>query len=218
MSAVEKSILCYGDSNTFGSPPMQQVGDFGRYDKHTRWPCVMKESLGPKFHLIEEGLGARTTVHSDPVEGEHKNGLHCLLPILESHRPLDYFVLMLGTNDLKARFGVSAREIAISVQRLLQVVQQCGTDAKFGALKVLLISPPVIFERGVCGDFFHGGREKSMALAEHYQNVAHTMGVEFLSSAELVDSDTPDGIHLSAESHRVLGRAVAAKIKMMDNS
>jgi lysophospholipase L1-like esterase len=30
---------------------------------------------------------------------------------LESHRPLDLITLMLGTNDLKARFGSSASDI-----------------------------------------------------------------------------------------------------------
>ena len=61
--------------------------------------------------MIEEGLPGRTTVHADPIEGAYKNGLAFLPAVLETHRPVDLVVLMLGTNDLKRRFGASAATV-----------------------------------------------------------------------------------------------------------
>ena len=60
-----KRILCFGDSNTYGTRP-----NGGRFDENTRWPMRLNELLGPDYAVIEEGFGGRTTVFDDPVEGE----------------------------------------------------------------------------------------------------------------------------------------------------
>ena len=124
----------------------------------------MIDELGNDYHLVEEGLSGRTTAHSDPVEGEHKNGLAVLPALLESHMPIDYFVMMLGSNDLKARFAVTAFEISIGIQRLVQAVQRSGAGPNFAAPEILLISPPAIFERSFLAGMFKGGRLKPLAL------------------------------------------------------
>ena len=61
---MQKRILCYGDSNTYGYIPTG-----GRYDEHTRWPMRMQTLLGPGYAVIEEGFNGRTIVFDDPVEG-----------------------------------------------------------------------------------------------------------------------------------------------------
>jgi hypothetical protein len=43
--------------------------------------------------------------------------------LLETHRPLDAVLLMLGTNDLKQRFSVNAMDIALSLERLVRVIR-----------------------------------------------------------------------------------------------
>ena len=100
-------ILCYGDSNTHGTPPMANLGVQDRHSPGQRWPDVMAAALGPDHRVIDEGLPGRTTVHDDPVEGGMRNGLTVLPAVLHSHRPVDLLVLMLGTNDLKHRFSVT---------------------------------------------------------------------------------------------------------------
>jgi len=105
-----KTVLCYGDSNTWGYDPTSKE----RFAPETRWTGVLAESLGVAFRVIEEGLNGRTTVWDDPIEG-HKNGQTYLVPCLASHKPIDLVVLMLGTNDLKMRFSVPADDIARGV-------------------------------------------------------------------------------------------------------
>lgn len=215
MTSNERTIVCYGDSNTYGLPPIQELGDFSRYDRQTRWPRVMANKLGEDFHVIEEGLCARTTTHTDPVEGEDRNGLVSMKLILESHMPIETVVLMLGTNDLKARFGVSAFEISLSVQRLVLAIQQSTTGANFKAPAILLVAPPPIHERSFLTKMFKDGREKSLELPEHLSHVAAAMGTEFFDAGTFVDADTEDGVHLTAASHRILGVALADKLMQM---
>nr|MDQ3302571.1 hydrolase [Actinomycetota bacterium] len=88
-----KTVLCYGDSNTWGSNP--ETGE--RFAPHVRWPGVLAWELGDGFCVIEEGLPGRTTVRDDPIEGAHKNGRTYLRACLESHKPLDLVTVMLGT-------------------------------------------------------------------------------------------------------------------------
>ena len=88
-----------------------------------RWPGALRNALGDGYEVIEEGLGGRTTVWDDPIEG-YKNGQTYLIPCLASHAPLDLVILMLGTNDLKTRFSVSAFDIAAGARVLVDVVQR----------------------------------------------------------------------------------------------
>ena len=61
---MQKRILCFGDSNTWGYIPTG-----GRYDEHTRWPMRMADALGRGWAVVEEGFNGRTCVYDDPVEG-----------------------------------------------------------------------------------------------------------------------------------------------------
>ncbi len=212
---TDKTILCYGDSNTYGRPPMGHAADRGRFGPRERWPGVLRAELGEDFQVIEEGHSGRTTVHSDPVEGEHKNGLTMLQAILETHMPIHTVILMLGTNDLKARFGVSAFEIALSVERLIHGIATSRTGELAGSPEILLVCPPPILESGFLTEVFRGGAAKSSDLARHYARVAETNGTEFFDAGQVIESDPLDGIHLSRDSHTSLGRAIAQKLKSM---
>ena len=89
-----KTVLCYGDSNTYGYDPRSGL----RYPASVRWTCRLATLLGPDYHVIEEGCNGRTTVFDDPIEG-WKNGLGYLKPCLNSHKPVDIVILMLGPED-----------------------------------------------------------------------------------------------------------------------
>ena len=111
----ERVVLCYGDSNTYGSVP----GGGDRFPRDVRWPGVLAARLGDGWHVVEEGLGGRTTVFDDPILPD-RNGKTYLLPCLLSHQPIDLVVVFLGTNDLKARFSASPADIAGGVAVLTE--------------------------------------------------------------------------------------------------
>ena len=124
-----KSILCYGDSNTWGCIPLPGLDPASRFPPATRWPGVLRRELGDGYWIVEAGLNGRTTVWDDPLE-PHRNGRKLLLPTLLTHQPLDLVIIMLGTNDLKHRLNASAAEIAEGAGMLVDIVtgSGCGPD------------------------------------------------------------------------------------------
>ncbi|MGB1311747.1 MAG: SGNH/GDSL hydrolase family protein [Leucothrix sp.] len=199
-----KRILCFGDSNTWGYDPETHE----RYDNKTRWPCVMSNVLGDDYEIVEEGMNGRTTVWDDPVDGL-MSGLNYLEPCLLSHKPLDLVIVMLGTNDLKDRFCVSAYEIAKSAGRLVQKVHTSDAGPQGSSPSVLLIAPPpiVMSESGL--DTRQHGLEKSRQFAEKFADIAHELGCYFADAGDFIESSPVDGIHFSAESQQQLGQSIA---------
>jgi lysophospholipase L1-like esterase len=204
-----RTVLCYGDSNTWGSDPAS--GE--RFADDVRWPGVLGRKLGDEYRVIEEGLPGRTTVRDDPIEGAHKNGRTYLMACLESHRPFDLVTLMLGTNDLKARFGSSASDIAQGAASLADMMAKSGCGPAGGAPVVLLISPPPVATLTDMAQMFEGAEEKSRQFALHYERFAEQYGCEFFDASRVIVSSDVDGIHLDASEHGKLGEAVAARIK-----
>jgi len=192
-----KTALCYGDSNTFGSVPMTRWADNRRFPPAGRWPNVMAAALGDGWRVIAEGLPGRTTVHPDPIEGEHKSGLPYLRPCLESHRPIDLVVLMLGTNDFKRRFSLEAEDVAWGVERL--VGEMRGLDVFAGKTpRILIVCPPPIDVIGIFKTTFEGADRRSRQLAPLLREVAVSAGAGFLDAGEIISSSPIDGIHLDA--------------------
>lgn len=207
-----RTLLCYGDSNTHGTLPAPYLGFTARYSREDRWTGRLARLL-PDWEVIAEGHPGRTTVHDDPVEGAHRNGLTVLPAILESHRPVDVLLLMLGTNDLKERFSVNAGDIALSLERLVRVIQASGCGPDGAAPGVLLVSPPPIDEVGCLAGMFAGGGPKSRALAGEVQAAAARLGVPFLDAGQVVSVSPVDGIHYEPEANAPLAEAFAEAIR-----
>ena len=205
-----KTILCYGDSNTWGYNP--STGE--RYGRGERWPGVLRNELGEGYLVIEEGLNGRTTVWDDPIEG-YKSGKEYLIPCLETHKPIDLVIILLGTNDLKKRFSLTAFDIAEGAGVLVKIAQQSEAGPGEKAPKVLLLAPPPVAR--LTGtefvDMFEDAEEKSGKFSQHYRRVTDELGCELLDTAEVIISSDIDGIHFEVEEHRKLGEAVAAHVR-----
>jgi lysophospholipase L1-like esterase len=206
----DKTILCYGDSNTWGYNPATQ----DRYAREERWAGVLQQKLGDGYVVIEEGLCGRTTVWDDPIE-DYRNGKEYLIPCLRSHKPIDLVVIMLGTNDLKARFPMPACDIAAGAGVLVDIVAKSETGPSNGAPEVLLVAPPPIAELSGFAEMFEGGSVKSTMLSRHFRLVAEERGCALLDAAEVIASSELDGIHLDLAEHRKLGIAIASRVKQM---
>lgn len=202
-----KTILCYGDSNTWGSDPAGK----GRFPYEQRWVTVLQRRLGEGYLVIPEGLGGRTTVWDDPIEG-HKNGSVYLPPCLASHKPLDLVVIMLGTNDLKMRFSVPASDIARGAGVLVDIVRKSETGVNGAPPPVLLIAPPPVSTLTGFAEMFAGAEAKSKMLGRYYRQIAQEKNCAFLNAGDVIVSSELDGIHFEAEEHRKLGEAVASAV------
>ena len=216
-------IMCYGDSNTWG---FTQRPGVKRWPSDVRWPGVLQKELGKEYTIIEEGLSSRTAGEDNYDNGLNEaiqyelnfNGRPTLMPLIKSHIPLDVVVIMLGTNDIKVRFHKTPAEVTANVEKLVQMIKlSCDPEKEwygYGVPKILVIAPvPVMATK----NSFAPKNAASRELGPLFKEMAARNGVEFLDAGEYIKvPGMPDGIHLTAEQHRILGMAVAAKIKSMD--
>ena len=205
-------ILCFGDSNTWGSDPATRE----RFARDLRWTGVLAAALGDGYEIIEEGLRGRTMVFDDPLLPD-RNGSRYLAPCILSHQPIDAIVIMLGSNDLKNRFGVSANEIAVGMKELVRIVRMSPLEGPSDRVpKILIVSPPRLGKRKP--DFvaqFSEADEKSKALGTAMGAMAATLQVPFFDAASIVTTGDHDGVHFPPEEHAKLGRAVAREVEKL---
>ena len=162
--------------------------------------------------MIEEGLPGRTAMYDDPVMGAHMNGQAGLKIALESHGPIDVLVLMLGTNDVKARFTSTPEQVVGGIASLLDIAQHRLMQERHGGFQTLLICPPPVVEVGPIRHEFWGGAARSVALPPLYQALAKARGIGFLDAAAVIAVSPIDGVHFGIEEHAKLATAVQEKL------
>src|SRR5699024_5817867 len=136
---MKRRVVCFGDSNTWGYDA--EYG--GRFSEDIRWPCLLQNWLGDDYQVVEEGLMGRTSVTNDPLN-EGLNAYPYISPCLKSHAPLELVIIMLGTNDTKERFGLTAYNIAQGIVKLANEAKKAKADAGTGNSSILVVAPPKI--------------------------------------------------------------------------
>jgi lysophospholipase L1-like esterase len=206
-------ILCYGDSNTWGDPPVGK-----RYPSNVRWTGQLQEKLGESFEILEEGLCGRTTALDDPKE-EGRNGATYLAPCLQTHNPLDIVILMLGTNDLKERFDLSPQDVARNIEKLIRIIKNIALTKDSKEVKIILLSPPLVKEypQNILSGI-KGAGEKSKQLGNLFKRVTEKYGCNFINIAEFVEPSKIDGCHLDPASNAKIAEVLDQKIKAIVGS
>ena len=123
-------------------------------------------------------------------------------------------VIMLGTNDCKQRFSLTAANIALGMRRLVKKALEA--EVWRDKPNILVIAPgPILKEcelsdvgknMGICSD-------KSYEIAKEYKLIAKELGVGFFDSASCVTMNDIDFMHLTADSHKALAKKVSDIIK-----
>ena len=198
-----RTVMLFGDSNTHATLPVPALGQGSRMARADRWTTHFAAQL-PEWEVIVEGQPGRTTVHDDPVEGAHRNGLTILPALMESHAPLDVVVIMLGTNDLKPRFSVPVVDIALGLERLVRLIHSISP-----VTQVMLVAPPPITEAGCLSEMFAGGAAKSAQLAAAIAAAAKRAGTAFFDAGPYLTVSPVDGIHYAPEGMHTFGLALA---------
>lgn len=211
-----KTILCYGDSNTWGLNSETEK----RFPPAERWTTLLQEQLGGEYRVVEEGLNGRTTGMDDPGDGcpQAKNGQSYLVPCLRSHAPVDLVILMLGTNDLKVNFFTSVDQIAENIGTLIQTARtELGTFQGYEP-KILLAAPMPVGDTIETSRFREafGGRRAiapSVELATALRRTAGKNSCAFLDAGKIAQPNPIDAIHFSREGHRSFAMAAAQKVR-----
>ena len=107
------TLICFGDSNTFGYDPRSYLGE--RYAPETRWVDILAQKTG--WNVRNNGMNGRK------------------IPLREESfsKSADLLIVMLGTNDLLC--GSSTEETVTRMERFLN---RLTIDRR----RILLIAPP----------------------------------------------------------------------------
>jgi lysophospholipase L1-like esterase len=188
-----KTIVCFGDSNTWGYVP---GSDGERFPREVRWPARLATALAGEAEVIAEGLNGRTATIESPV-AEGRNGLPYLVPCLRSHAPVDVLVVYLGTNDA---YWLEPIMVARSIARLVKAARAAEAGPDAGAPEILVVCPPPF-----------GGHELAPAFAE----VCEQLGCELLDLDGVATYSDLDDAHLEAEGHVAVAAAVEARLRRL---
>lgn len=202
------NILFYGDSNTWGYDPSCGL----RYPYEKRWTSICAGLLGADYYCISAGMNGRTTAFEDP-DKPLRNGCEEIDHELQSHKPLDLVVIMLGTNDMKF---TDAKGSAAGLEKLIEMVLSAnqrfaGSSPVFlHEPSVLLVSP--VHLRSSYGTSGYDDIRESRLLRGNFEKLAKKHGLFFMDAAEYAEPSDIDGEHLTEEGHRALGSAITQKI------
>lgn len=199
-----KNILCFGDSNTHGYIP-----GGGRYNEKTRWTRLLAKNLGDDYTIYEEGLNGRTSFFDDPYE-PYKNAMDYIVPCLDTHKPLDLTILMLGSNDMKDYFSPSVEKIANGLRELTHIILDVSEAP------VLLVSPILLGNNMKNSPFSNSFPDSSLTISRQLSSrlsiLAKELDVYFLDAAAITPPSPVDCLHLEPEGHRLLADAFTRKV------
>jgi len=206
------TILCYGDSNTFGYRPPK--GD--RYPKAQRWTTILAEKLGDDYEVIPEGVTGRTTAY-DRTGRDWLNGLDSIAPTVAAHLTLDYIVIMLGTNDCIMELDLGAEDIAEGMRKLILKAREVTEMYQEEQPKFVIVAPPAIGPDIKGTTFEFALNEKSVtnsrAIVPLYRSLAEGMNGIFVDAAECVETSHYDTEHLTVKGHAQLAELMYQAIR-----
>ena len=173
------TILCFGDSITYGYDPCSYYGS--RYSENIRWTGLLESSDRNVINYGQNGLcvpTAQTYAFYDDLIQKNKH---------------DLVTIMLDTNDLLN--GYSAEMTAAKMSSFVTHILGQNNN-----LKILLLSPPHL----QTGDWVQSQNiiRESFLLGDLYRSIAEKNGLAFADTAEWNIDILFDGVHFSPEGHR----------------
>ncbi len=190
-----KTILCYGDSNTYGYDPRGMLGM--RYPVPMIWPSLLENAM-EDCRVINEGMNGRALPN---VNREEKY----LLQMTEKLNEGDIFLVMLGTNDILFSYFPKADAVIEKMRELLDWIKKL--NHKF---KTLVVGP--VYVGGRMGDMEAFHRE-SILLNEGYQQLCTEYGVAFADAGRWNIPLAFDQVHFTEEGHRIFAKHMTDFLK-----
>ena len=188
-----KTILFFGDSNTYGYDPRSFFGD--RFSPDIRWTSRLSAAAEKEWKVLAEGMNGRE-IPSGKYELQHVFSL--LREGMQGRSP-DWFAVMLGTNDLFSTYpDFSADTVAKKMARFLDEIIAASPQ-----VSILLIAPPAIGREGASSLEEQLLYTESLQLGLLYEKLAAQRGLAFINTAGWNIPLGFDGVHFSEKGHRV---------------
>ena len=205
-------ILVYGDSLSWGIVPNTRR----RLPFAERWPGVMERALldaGQQVRVIEDCLNGRRTAWNDPFK-PGRNGLEGIEQRMEINSPLALVIVLLGANDFQSVHQHTAWHSAQGLAAVIRAIRRAPIEPGMPVPPVLVVAPPPITEPmgQPIWEKFTGAPARSERAAEAYAAIATELDCQFFDSGSVVSTSAIDGIHLDADQHAKLGRALSTVV------
>ena len=160
--------------------------------------------------MVENGINGRTTSFDDHFR-DYQNGRRGLGYSLMESKPIDLLIISLGTNDLKFAGVVGSAKGLDSLLRAAthtEILDTSNRSAFRGETRILVVAPIHLGEE--CEKY-----QDSLRFVEMYGPVCEKYHAEMMdASAYAVPSQT-DHVHMDAENHGKLAKAIYEKVKEM---
>lgn len=196
-----KTILCFGDSNTYGYNP----ADGSRFDENSRWSGILKNKLAENYEVIEEGMNNRTGF-VDNKDGFFHGSQRCFSKILGSYETLDILILAIGTNDLQFQYDINFKTVERGLENLVG-------SAKGKCQNIILVPPVVLNEAVLKGNFAFQfditSIQKSKKVARIYQQIANVYKCKYFDFNKFAQPSETDGLHYTKETHEKIADNLA---------
>ncbi len=189
------TIICYGDSNTYGYDACSFLG--GRYPDTVRWPELLAKQSG--WTVINYGQNGRR-IPEFFTEMAEVTGRLSVWGQQES--PI-YLWIMLGTNDLLLEPRRTGEETTKRMEKLLRHLLE-QEEIATGQIQLRLIGPARL-GRGMWVE----SRElvaESEKLGALYGGLAESLGIAYSDAGAWELPLVYDGVHFSEEAHQEFAR------------
>lgn len=227
------TIICYGDSNTYGYDP--QLGGSGRYEENSRWTGILKQQLEEK--LENHGICGRCIPH---LKSQIETACAEVQGWLEREGQIELWI-MLGTNDLLQKKRFKAEDVALRMDMFIEKLlkgygEECciregarcsgdiclaptGAESECPLYQTVLdpLQEPTASVRSRLkirliapplmqyGAWVNEERlyQESRRLGSVYQRLAEKWQLDFTDAGKWELPVVFDGVHLTEEGHRI---------------
>ena len=146
-------------------------------------------------------------------EFPERNWLKTLPILLESHLPLDFVILMLGTTDTKEMMNIPSEQSAEGVRKLVQTIQNYKVLKGSASPKILIVVPPIVKDTAdFASKLFKWGTQKSTELISLYKKISEDEHTFFLDPTAEIRVDEQEWVHMTKESHDKLAKLIYNEI------
>lgn len=203
-----KTVVVYGDSNTFGQTNWPILGE-ARYPYAQRWTSIVQKRFKDDARVIAEGLGGRTAANLQTADDRYRNGREHFRAIYNSHEPVDILIITLGTNDCQTRYDCTPEQIVEDLWWYAEAAKSMHYYEDVPNPRVVFVTPPKF--KVTATDKYLYGRPRIRNEVVKLMKAHPDMELIEINEVEL----SQDGVHLSREGHKSYAKIVIKKLKEM---
>ena len=195
------TIICYGDSNTYGYDQCTLMGD--QNPEQNRWTGILESET--EWKIENHGICGRCIPHTG---SQIRFACEQLKDWQDKDAPV-WMWIMLGTNDLLQEQQFTAKDTAQRMETFLKKLM-AEPAVSSGKITLYLIAPARM-EYGAWVDEERLYQE-SRQLGEEYKKVAERLGIGFTDAGKWDIPVVYDGVHFSEKGHHIFAQNIQEEI------